>query len=379
MMSKKENILILFHGEHIAYSPTVIQLYDMLAEKYNVTITAQYPVGFNDQKLENRNVVYHRLYHVKTRYFYMLLFPLVALFNKEARYFKKNKINYKQYFFRFLFIKKQLRKTKYRRVISVDIMNLLFCSILKTPTDFLSLELCFDEQLLPLVDTAYMNSVIIQSKERYEYLFKDKKFRTFYVQNAPAFREIQIKEKRNGLIYAGSAYNVLGFYHCLNYVRAYKDEKLTVQGAIMKFDRDKVDQEYSDLLKEGRLIINSKYLENDEMVELISNYEIGFCFYNFDETYISDNYFNYISAPSGKMFKYLAAGVPVVCSNILGFKFVNEFECGILVAGLGEAEIRAAVLKVRENYDFYVKNALIAARHYDFDRAIAPYLDLIEQ
>src|SRR5580698_468100 len=176
-MRKEENILILFHGEHIAYSPTVIQLYDMLAEKYNVTITAQYPLSFNDQKLENRNVVYHRFFHVKSRYFYMALFPLIALFNKEARYFRKNKINYKQYFFRFLFIKKQLRKTKYKRVISVDIMNLLFCSILKTPTDFLSLELCVDEQHLPLVDTHYMNCVIIQSKERYEYLFKDKKYR----------------------------------------------------------------------------------------------------------------------------------------------------------------------------------------------------------
>src|SRR5260221_5236718 len=123
MMNEKENILILFHGEHIAYSPTVIQLYDLLSEKYNVTITAQYPVNFNDQKLENRNVVYHRLYHVKSRYIYMLLFPLIALFNKEARYFKKNGINYKQYFFRFLFIKRQLRKNKYKRVISVDTMN----------------------------------------------------------------------------------------------------------------------------------------------------------------------------------------------------------------------------------------------------------------
>ncbi|HTR31920.1 MAG TPA: hypothetical protein VMH27_21755 [Puia sp.] len=378
-MSEKKNILILFHGEHIAYSPTVIQLYDMLSEKYSVTITAQYPVNFNDQKLEGRNVVYHRLYHVKSRYFYLLLFPLVALFNKEARYFRKNKISYKQYFFRFLFIKRQLRKTDYARIISVDIMNLFFCSVLKRPTDFLSLELCFDEQLLPLVDTKYMNCVIIQSKERYEYLFKEKKYPTFFVQNAPAFREIQIKPVRRGLIYAGSAYNVLGFYHCLNYIRAYKDERLTVQGAIMKFDRDKVEREYSELLDDGRLIINSKYLENDEMVELISNYEIGFCFYNFDETYISDNYFNYISAPSGKMFKYLAAGVPVVCSDILGFRFVDEFKCGILVDDLSEKEIRSAIGRIRENYAFYVDNALKAARYFDFDRAIAPYLALIEK
>lgn len=378
-MTKRENILILFHGEHIAYAPTVIQLYDMLSAKYSVTIAAQYPVGFNDQKLENRNVVYHRFYQVKSRYFYLLLFPLIALFNKEARYFKKNKINYKQYFFRFLFIKRQLRKNKYKKVISVDNMNLLFCSILKVPTDFLSLELSCDERLLPLVDTTCLNCVIIQSKERYEYLFKDKKFKTYYVQNAPAFREIQIKSKRNGLIYAGTASNIMGFYHILDYIRAFKDEKLTVQGAIMKSDKEKVNQEYPDLLEEGRLNINSKYLENDEMVELISNYEIGFCFYNFDETYISENYFNYISAPSGKMFKYLAAGVPVVCSDIPGFKFVNEFQCGVLIEGLGGQEIRAAILKIRENYDLYVKNTLQAARFYDFDNAIAPYLDSIEK
>ena len=378
-MSEKENIIILFHGEHIAYSPTVIQLYDELSKKYNVTITAEFPISFNNQKLQNRHVLYHRHYHVKGRYFYWLLFQVIALFNKEAKYFKKNRINYKEYFFRYLFIKKQLREKKYKRIISVDIMNLFFCSMLKAHTDFLSLELCIDESVLPLVDTEYINCVIIQSKERYAYLFKDKALLTYYVQNAPAFREIEIKSSRKCLIYAGSAYSLLGFYNCLNYLREYKDEKLTVQGAIMKPDREKVDNEYADLLKENRLMINTTYLENDEMVEYISNYEIGFCFYNFDEVVISSNYFNFISAPSGKMFKYLAAGVPVVCSDILGFKFVNEFQCGILIAKLGEEEIRAAILTIRSNYDFYVNNALKAARYYNFDSAIAPYLEWIEK
>src|SRR5438445_3247673 len=104
-MSEKEKILILFHGEHIAYSPTVIQIYDALSGKYDVTITAEHPISFNNQKLENRNVLYHRHYHVKGRQLYLLLFQLVVLFNKEARYFKRNKISYKEYFFRFLFIK----------------------------------------------------------------------------------------------------------------------------------------------------------------------------------------------------------------------------------------------------------------------------------
>lgn len=173
-MSEKEKILILFHGEHIAYSPTVIQLYDMLSGKYDVTITAEHPITFNNQKPGNRKVLYHRHYHVKGRLIYLFLFYLALPFSKEARYFKRNKINYKEYFFRFLFIKRLLKKNKYKRIISVDTMNGLFCSILKVPTDFLSLELCVDEQYFPLIDPAYINCVIIQSKERYEYLFKEK-------------------------------------------------------------------------------------------------------------------------------------------------------------------------------------------------------------
>ena len=51
MNNEREKILILFNGEHIAYSPTVIQLYDELQKKYDVTITAEYPYSFNNQKL----------------------------------------------------------------------------------------------------------------------------------------------------------------------------------------------------------------------------------------------------------------------------------------------------------------------------------------
>jgi hypothetical protein len=98
-MQNKEKILILFQGEHIAYSPTVIQLYDALSSNYDVTITAEYPYRFNNQKLNDRNVLYHKLYHVKTRYFYWLLFQIVSVINREAYFFKKKKINYNQYFF----------------------------------------------------------------------------------------------------------------------------------------------------------------------------------------------------------------------------------------------------------------------------------------
>jgi glycosyltransferase involved in cell wall biosynthesis len=378
-MKPKEKILILFHGEHIAYSPTVIQLYDELSKKYDVAVTAEFPLGFNNQKLQGRNVLYHRYYKVKTRYFYWVLFQVVSLFNKEAIFFRKNKISYKQYFFRFCFIKKVLAKETYKRVISVDTMNALFCSIVKRRTDFLSLELCVDEEYFPLIDTAYINCVLIQSTERYQYLFKERKSRVFYIQNAPNYKEIPVKNNRNGLIYGGSAYDELGFYHCLDYLAKYNDEKMTVQGAIMKKDHDRVVQEYNYLLEENRLFLPKKYLENDEVVKYLSEFEIGFCFYNFEVPVIRDNYFNYASAPSGKMFKYLAAGVPVVASDIIGFKFVNEFECGILLKSLDSEEIRKAIIKIRSNYNFYVENSIKAAKFYSFDKAISPYLDFIEE
>lgn len=378
MKNEREKILILFNGEHIAYSPTVIQLYDELQKKYDVTVTAEHPRSFNNQKLDNRNVLYHKYYHVKGRYFYWVLFQMLSIFNSEARFFKKNGLNYKQYFFKFLFVKNIINNHHYKTIISVDILNIVFCSILKVKTDFLSLELCADEQHLPSVDLKYINCVLIQSIERYQYLFNDKKIKTFFVQNAPIYKYVT-KEIRDGLIYGGSAYDELGFYHCLDYVNTYKNEKLTVQGAIMPKDIARVESEYKNLLDEKRLILNRKYLENNEVVESLSNYEIGFCFYNFNVPVIRDNYFNYASAPSGKMFKYIAAGVPVVASNIIGFKFVTEFQCGILIDDLSPEEIHKAISKIREDYSFYVENANRAAKFYSFDKAVEPYLELIAE
>lgn len=373
----KEKILILFHGEHIAYSPTVIQLYEELSKQYDVTITAEYPQSFNNQKLTTCNVIYHRYFHVKTRYFYWILFQFKSLINKEAKYLKKNKIGYKQYYFRYCFIKNVIKKDRYKAIISVDIMNALFCSIMKVKTDFLSLELCIDEQFLPLVNTEYIRSVIIQSKERFTYLFKDSTIKTFYVQNAPNYEERTTNISRGGLVYGGSAYDELGFYHCLDFLNKYPTEALTIQGAIMKKDLDRVNNEYFNLLQENRLIINQKYLENKEVVPFLSNYEIGFCFYNFESPLIKDNYFNYATAPSGKMFKYLAAGVPVVCSDIIGFKFVTEFECGVVIKDLTPESINNAIQIIRSNYTFYVENSIKAAKHFSFNKSVAPFLELI--
>ena len=194
------------------------------------------------------------------------------------------------------------------------------------------------------------------------------------------FLKTELRNKTEMVLYMEvQVYDELGFYHCLDYLVKYKNEKLTVQGAIMPKDIAKVNNEYKSLLEENRLILNRKYIENDEVVESLSNYEIGFCFYNFNVPVIRNNYFNYATAPSGKMFKYLAAGVPVVASNIIGFKFVTEFQCGILIDNLNPIEINNAIIKIRNNYDFYVANTIKTAKHFSFDKAIEPYLEFISE
>lgn len=376
-MNNKERVLILFDGAHLAYSPTTLQLYEELAKIYDVSILAQHPEAYNGQEANIKNIIYHRVYKVKSRYFFWGLFQLLLIFNKTARDFKKNKLNYKDYFFRFILIKKIVRNNNFKRIICVDNRYLFFCSLLKIKTDFVSLELCANEHLIQLVDRNIINCVIIQSEERYNYLFKKEPLKIFYIQNAPVYEELIPKGNRKSLIYAGSAISLLGFYHCLDYLNVYTDEKLTVLGAFFDADKEKVNREYKNLLESDRLIINNKYLDNNDVVEYLSDYEIGFCFYYFEDAFVKEHHFNYMSAPSGKMFKYLAAGVPVVCSNISGFKFVKEFECGILVDGLSATTINNAIQTIRQNYELYVANSLKAAEYFSFDRSIKPYLDFI--
>ena len=376
MLHQKENALILFDGPHLAYSPTTIQLYDELSKKYQVQIIAQDPGDFVGQKLINRNVIYHP-YNTVNEFKYRKLFSLLKIINKRCRDFKKNGLGFRDYFFKYLLIKKTLRKTKFSKVICIDNVNLFYCSLLGVRVDFLSLELVRDKHLLPLVNRKIINCVIIQSKERLQHIFPNESFKTFFVQNAPTYREINIPSHRKHLIFAGSANEGFGFYKCLNYLNKFPEEVMVVKGALHEIDQKKIRESYQHLIQEKRLILNNQYIDNEEVVPLIAQYEIGFCFYDFEFPSIKQNHFNYFTAPSGKLFKYLAAGVPVVCINISGFKFVADFNCGVLIDELNEEEIRKAILKIRLNYNRYVENCIRASQSFSFDKAIQPYLEFI--
>ncbi len=374
-MGNKKKILILFEGQHLAFSPTIKQLYDHLAKEHSVTVLAQTSESFIKEKLAGCEVIYYKVIRNKPTFIYKFYYFLLAFFDAEVSLLRKKGIKFPEYYYRYRLTKKIIQQGGYNRIIATDIKNLFYCNLFNKTADFVSLELGPGENLLPLINTKLINCVIIQSKERLDYLFPHQHLKTFYIQNAPVYKEVNIPPVKKGLLYGGTAWDPFGFYHCLAYLRQYKEETLTVQGAVPLADRKKISTAYHDLLEEQRLIINESYIDNDEVVNYFTRFEIGICFYNFEIEWI--NHFNYLSAPSGKVFKYLAAGLPVLAVDIPGFQFINEFKCGALVKNLEAKTIHAAIVQIRSNYETYSANALRAAKHFSFDKAVKPYLDFV--
>lgn len=374
-MGNKKKILILFEGQHLAFSPTIKQLYDHLAKENSVTILAQTSERFIKEKLSGCDVIYYKVIRRKPTFIFKTYYFLLALFDAEVSLLRKNGIKFHEYYYRFRLTKKIIQQGGFDRIIATDLKNLFYCTLFNKTADFISLELGPGENLLQLINTKLINCVIIQSKERLAYLFPQQRLKTFYIQNAPVYKEIRIPPVKKGLLFGGTAWEPFGFYYCLNYLREYTAETLTIQGAVPLADRKRISRAYKDLLDEQRLIINESYIDNDEVVNYFTRFELGICFYNFEIDWI--NHFNYLTAPSGKVFKYLAAGLPVLAVDIPGFTFINEFECGALVKNLEAKTIREAIVQIRSNYETYSTNAILAAKHFSFDKAVQPYLDFV--
>ena len=374
--TQRQRIIILFAGTHLAYSPTITQLYDALAEMADVTILAETIPGFIDEKLKGPKVIYFEnkgkskiSFSEKLKYFFL------RRFNRHAGKLEAAGFKLKMEWAHFMLVKDTLQKDHYDRVIAVDLHNMFYCSLLGRHADFISLELGIGENLLPMIKKELIDAVIIQSEPRYEYLFKDAQFRKFIIPNSPVFEEREITKNKKGLVYGGTAWDPFGFYHCLEYLIRYPDTPMTLRGAVPAAERKRIHEDYPELLEQKLLIIDEGYLDNDKVVEYFSKFEIGICFYNFDVEWI--RHFNYRSAPSGKLFKYLAAGVPVLAIDIIGFKFIEEMQCGVLIPDLRPETIRAGIEQLRNRYSFYESNTLAAAKHFSFDKALQPYLEYV--
>ena len=374
-MSPK-NILILFPLEHIAFSPTTLGIYDALAAEANVTIFCPQASVFKVDKIGDRNVQYFNLNTNKIRKIKAL--PLYILAKFKIKFSRTDNLHHlKIYdFVRYLEYKKVIAAidfTKYDEIIAVDILMLTIVTGMGKQASFLSLELNDEEiPMLRSINSSLIKCVIIQTQNRYNHIFANEQHKIFFIQNAPTFIELPVVEKiTNSIIFNGTATPWFGLYHSLNFIKKYSSYSITFKGAISPTDQQNIHLNYSDLFNSLNISFNKTYLESSDMLAFMAQYEIGFCFY--DLSYPHMNTYNYKTAPSGKMFAYLAAGVPVIGNNLEGLKVIDDFEAGILINDFEPETIFEAITKIKTNYDFYKINCLKAARHYSFNETVKPF------
>ena len=364
----KQRVCIIFPYEHLAYSPTILNLYDLLTVDFEVTIISVESIIFS--RLQDRKVHYLSYKKKSAEKLYYKIFKKINGLAKSAK-------NYKEYGM-LNQVGKLAKKEKYDIYIAVDFEALWIAQQHKFPNiHFLSLELAhspYEERC----DKDNLKSVFIQRQDRYDYVFKEVKHPTFFVQNAPTFIPIQLpkRDAKNTLLFCGTASRGFGAPIALNFIEKFKDYKIYFKGTVYEEIRNQIYTQYSDAHYEGNIILDSTYTNEKDMLNFIKNFHIGLCFY--DTRYKEFDNFNYWTAPSGKLFKYLAAGVPVIGSDIAGLSYIKEYQAGILLEKPTAENIKKAIDTIESNYDFYVQNALTIAEKFSFAENVEPYIKFLK-
>jgi glycosyltransferase involved in cell wall biosynthesis len=267
-------------------------------------------------------------------------------------------------------------------VIAVDSVGLWVAQRIFGESHFISLEAKKD-RYFRATDARRIESVVIQTEERYHYLFDKLATHKFLIQNSPFFSKGTILAKtpfQKKLVFLGTAIPTHGLYMCLNAMelmtKSDKGYRLTIKGIISKERvRAFIRVRYRHLIENRIVMIDEQYTNQEEIIPYLSNFDIGFCLYDFNR--ISRNDFNYVTVPAGKLFNYYAAGVPVIGVDIPGMQSVKDFQAGILLVTPSSNNINDAIIKISENYDFYSANCLKAAEYFDFQKAVQPYKNFL--
>ena len=251
-----------------------------------------------------------------------------------------------------------------------------FAASLKTDSFiFLSLELYENDLLANLIPLEKIKLLIIQSEVRKNILFPSYRGHWSLLPNTPIFKEREIPQRRKGnLVFAGTALENFGFKDVLRFLRERQDFNLTHFGFCPESMKKIIHDEFGNLILERRVTLDSGYRSAEELLMDLSSFWIGLCFYRVDLV-APDLRSNYLTAPSGKLANYLAAGLPVICSDIPACEFVRDRNCGVLIPDVEVESIEHAIAEIEKSYDIMCKNSLQVAREMCFSRHIGAVID----
>lgn len=352
----KCKIHILYPSEWVAYSPTILNLAEVLAEDNDVIVTC-----FDNGKYNNSGLDSARFNTVRVPY---ANFFLLAALGQYGAYKRKA-------------LHHCVRRESADILVGVDSIGIAAALDCSPRAHFLSLEISRDV-LFNSIDWGRVDSVAIQTQERLDYLFPGKKpDNVFFLPNSPRKCILEpVRESSNSgrnfrAVLLGNLIPSHGLYICIDALDNMDALSLVLKGNISAKIQNEINLRYGRLLDSGRLLIDASYTPQSELIDYLIGFDVGLCFYDFDR--ILKNDFNYLSSPSGKMHAYIASGVPVIGSDIVGLRLVREFNAGVLLRECSPESICAAVEQLRKGHEKYRKGCMEAARACNFDAHVAPY------
>jgi hypothetical protein len=370
-----KRVLIIYPDPFLSYSPTTLNLYKELSLSFDAQVLTFEPdSNFSSNKIQND----HFKYLPTPKNDFQILFRK-ALNMGLNRLLKKSSQNY-------LFTPKakaliaEIRQFE-GEIVAVDFFALWCVQKANRSAHFLSLEIPDEDSYKEnCISDGLVKSVIIQTDERFRYLFGDKKIPKFLVQNSPPYIHSRVDistREQTKLLFCGSALPAFGLFSCIEFLRDYSEYSLTLKGAIPISTRKILEKYFGDLIRESRLILDDEYLSAENLNNYVSQFRIGFVFYDF---YRFDfiNRFNYHTAPSGKLFQYYNAGIPVIGSNISGLSSVKELGAGILIDSMSSLSIKKSIDSIEENYLNFAKSSKEASKSYDFKANIQEFIRFLK-
>lgn len=374
------NVLIVFTDPHLAYSPSILNLFYELKKITCVKLISPEPHPlYSLQRVDDQDIIYFdteeqyvypRLYNrilnkVKNR-----LSPPTALqvHNERLKTQRAKKII-------------EFVKNFEGKILVVDFFALWCVQQAGRKAHLFSLEIHENDPYRSSCNYDMIESVVIQSYDRYYYLFQENQIKYFIVQNAPPFINFApnyIDRDKNDLIFCGSAVPWFGIISCLDFIKDYPEYTLTIKGAVPKATKNSIELFYKDLITNKRLIIDEEYLDAETLTAYVSKFRIGFAFYDFYR-FEQVRSFNYFTAPSGKVFQYLNSGVPVVANDLKGFELLKVTDAGVLVPSLSSKAIKTAIDEIESSYLKYAQNAKLASKEFDYLGNIKTFINFLTQ
>lgn len=169
---------------------------------------------------------------------------------------------------------------------------------------------------------------------------------------------------KNGIIYSGLMSNdVLEFF--IQQVQHIDGFQITMSG----WDCTEIRR----LKSNPNIKVIQQKLSEDDYTKFISAYDIALIWY---ESIEDENIYN-IGLSSGKFFKHLSLGQPVIVNNAPGLADeIKKYGLGVVINDL--SELSNAVKTIYDDYDFYVNNILrIYRKKYEFKKVSKSYFDAV--